>query len=379
MNKFLKFNELFDKAQEYFEKEAYTIASDFINSALLIDIDISTKRLFEAYLLSGDIKIQMEKFEDSITDFCKAIKIDPENPRGYSSRGFSKYLLDQHKYAIEDFHKAIELDPEDSYSWKYRGASKYKLMKYENAIKDFDQAIELDPKDSFSLGTRGLTKYFLNQYKEAIIDLDQATLLNPKGPICWSYKGRTKFFLIHYSEAITDLNIAIKLNPKDSESLQFRGTCKYFLNRYKEAIEDYERVIKFDPDNNIALSSISYIKDFLGNKKRQKKENFDLSLFEFSGGKLWVPGYYDMEFGKFRINATDISLSRTHLESSTILNSLPSVIEEIVDVTASTQFVRLRLGNSFLIACITRRSSYELKLKIGEEVYTQIKSVIVGC
>ena len=85
-----------------------------------------------------------------------------------------------------------------------------------------------------------------------------------------------------------------------------------------------------------------------------------------------------MEFGKFRVNASDISLSRTHEESSTILNSLPSVIEEIVDVTVSTQLVRLRLGDSFLIARITRRSSYELKLKIGEEVYTQIKSVIVG-
>jgi len=66
MNKFLNFNELFDKAEEYFEKGAYTIALDFINSALLIDIDISTKRLFEAYLLSGDIKIQMKKFIDLI-------------------------------------------------------------------------------------------------------------------------------------------------------------------------------------------------------------------------------------------------------------------------------------------------------------------------
>ena len=107
--------------------------------------------------------------------------------------------------------------------------------------------------------------------------------------------------------------------------------------------------------------------------------NFDLSLFEFSGGKLWVPGHYDIQSGKFRINASDISLSRTLVESSTILNSLPSVIEEIVNETASTQLVRLRLGESFLIARITRRSSYELKLKIGEEVYAQIKSVTVGC
>ena len=33
MNKFLKFNELFDKAEEYFEKEAFTIALDFIDTA----------------------------------------------------------------------------------------------------------------------------------------------------------------------------------------------------------------------------------------------------------------------------------------------------------------------------------------------------------
>ena len=63
MNKFLKFNQLFDKAEEYFEKEAYSIALDFINSALLIDIDISTKRLFEAYLLSGDIKYKWKNLK----------------------------------------------------------------------------------------------------------------------------------------------------------------------------------------------------------------------------------------------------------------------------------------------------------------------------
>ena len=130
---------------------------------------------------------------------------------------------------------------------------------------------------------------------------------------------------------------------------------------------------------DIPFLNNQYACSLLEVKKLQYDSNFDLSLFEFSGGKLWVPGYYDMEFGKFRINASDISLGRTLVESSTILNSLPSVIEAIVDETASTQLVRLRLGGSFLIARITRRSSYELKLKIGEEVYTQIKSVIVGC
>lgn len=130
---------------------------------------------------------------------------------------------------------------------------------------------------------------------------------------------------------------------------------------------------------DIPFLNNQYACSLLEVRKLEYDSNFDLSLFEFSGGKLWVPGHYDIQSGKFRINASDISLSRTLVESSTILNSLPSVIEEIVNETASTQLVRLRLGESFLIARITRRSSYELKLKIGEEVYAQIKSVTVGC
>ena len=48
MNKFFQFNELYDKAEKYFEKEAFTVALDFIDSAFLIDIDLPTKRLSEA-------------------------------------------------------------------------------------------------------------------------------------------------------------------------------------------------------------------------------------------------------------------------------------------------------------------------------------------
>ncbi|MAD91727.1 MAG: molybdenum ABC transporter ATP-binding protein [Gammaproteobacteria bacterium] len=114
-------------------------------------------------------------------------------------------------------------------------------------------------------------------------------------------------------------------------------------------------------------------------RKLKYDSNFDLSLFEFSGGELWVPGSYDILTGRFRIRASDVSLSRAPIESSTILNSLPSIIEEIVTETNATHLVRLRLGSSYLIARITRRSLHELRLKAGDKVFAQIKSVTVSC
>jgi len=106
-------------------------------------------------------------------------------------------------------------------------------------------------------------------------------------------------------------------------------------------------------------------------------EEFDLTLFSFSGGELWVAGPHESIHVRLRINASDVSLSRVAAESTTILNILPAVIEATAAETASTQLVRLRLGEEVLVARITRRSLQQLVLNIGDEVFVQIKSVTV--
>jgi len=111
--------------------------------------------------------------------------------------------------------------------------------------------------------------------------------------------------------------------------------------------------------------------------KTRYDEDFDLTLFSFSGGKLWVAGYHESTRARLRINASDVSLSRVAAESTTILNILPAVIEATATETAATQLVRLRLGEEVLVARITRRSLQQLVLNIGDEVFVQIKSVTV--
>lgn len=104
---------------------------------------------------------------------------------------------------------------------------------------------------------------------------------------------------------------------------------------------------------------------------------FDLTLFGFSGGEIWVPGQHHASSTRLRIRASDISLSRTPAESSTILNILPVTIEATEPETTSAELVRLSLGDDCLVARITRRSLQRLELKVGDKVYAQIKSVTV--
>jgi molybdate transport system ATP-binding protein len=106
-------------------------------------------------------------------------------------------------------------------------------------------------------------------------------------------------------------------------------------------------------------------------------EEFDLTLFGFAGGEIWVAGSYELQNVRLRISASDVSLCRVAAESTTILNTLPAVIEATAAENASTMLVRLRLREQALVARITRRSLQRLELCVGDEVFAQIKSVTV--
>ena len=79
MNKFFECNKLVEKANDFYQREAFIIALDYVNSALELDTFISAKRKFEAVVLRGLIKTKLGKYTGSISDFNKAIQLDPND------------------------------------------------------------------------------------------------------------------------------------------------------------------------------------------------------------------------------------------------------------------------------------------------------------
>jgi len=107
--------------------------------------------------------------------------------------------------------------------------------------------------------------------------------------------------------------------------------------------------------------------------------DYDLTQFRFSGGELLVPGHYDADTPnlRLRIAASDVSICLTRPQKTTILNVLPTDVDEIQPIDRSTDLVRLKMGDDFLLAQVTRRSVTNLDLKKGDPVFAQVKSVTV--
>ena len=102
-----------------------------------------------------------------------------------------------------------------------------------------------------------------------------------------------------------------------------------------------------------------------------------LTELRFSGGPLWVPRV-DAPPGtvvRLRVRARDVSLALQPLQGSSILNSFPVVVSELVDDGPAQVMVRLVAGDAVLLTRVTRRSQRLLEIEPGKQLHAQVKSV----
>jgi molybdate transport system ATP-binding protein len=111
-----------------------------------------------------------------------------------------------------------------------------------------------------------------------------------------------------------------------------------------------------------------------------KEAEWGLVRVSFPSGELLVrdPGRSQDETLRLRIQARDVSISLNRPADSSILNCLPATIGKIKPGTdESMVLVTAWVGDTRLLANITRRSLAKLELQAGQDVFLQLKSVAI--
>lgn len=112
----------------------------------------------------------------------------------------------------------------------------------------------------------------------------------------------------------------------------------------------------------------------------ERDEPWSLARVAFDGGSLWTRdrGINVGRKVRLRIPSGGVSLCRKPQEETSILNILEGRVQQIGDDDHPAHaLVRVGIGQSVLLARITRRSVAALKLEPGQVVWAQIKSVAV--
>lgn len=100
---------------------------------------------FAFYQNRANANFVMGEYDTAITDYNRAIELNPKEAAVFFSRGLAHYNKQSYSLAIVDFDKVIELDPKEAMAYFKRGNALEKTGNFERALSDYQKAFELDP------------------------------------------------------------------------------------------------------------------------------------------------------------------------------------------------------------------------------------------
>ncbi len=124
----------------------------------------------QAYLQRGDNYAGRQEYECAISDYDRAIALQPDYAEAYNNRGYAYYWNGQAAKAIMDYDRAIALRPIYPYAYNNRGVAYMASGQVQRAIPDFDRAIELQPDFAQAYTNRGNAYLRLGRLAQARAD-----------------------------------------------------------------------------------------------------------------------------------------------------------------------------------------------------------------
>ena len=97
----------------------------------------------EEFFEQGKKDSSVENADSAISNYSKAIKINPKFVKAYNNRGIAYTWKKQYDLAIADFNKAIELDPKNGKAYNNRAIVYSYQGETDKALQDLHKAQSL--------------------------------------------------------------------------------------------------------------------------------------------------------------------------------------------------------------------------------------------
>ena len=261
---------------------------NFIEAEKYFEKLISVKKTYQLYYIFGNIQKKLKKFENSISSFENAIKLNPNFSEAYNSLGNAKKLLDFGDEAEQCYRKAISLK-EDNIEALFNLANILKeKKKYKDLISTYQELLKLDKENIKTIYNLGSAYLFLGdtskacEYFEKVIDIDHKHL-----PSYRNYISVTKIDKKNnIFKKLTDINLD-ELGVED-KILSFTALSKSYFDQNQISLG-----FNFLNKSNLLKKDKSKF-SIIDEKKKFEKikfffENTDISDLKFEKNLYKIP------------------------------------------------------------------------------------------
>lgn len=124
---------------------AATLSDFSLKEKAYLDVINGDPENAEAYALLGDLYFENRRFEESITQYNKALSLNPQDVDSYNDLGLALHYSGQTDKAIEILKKGTEIGPSYQRIWLSYGFIMTNAGKRTEAEKVLKKVIEMDP------------------------------------------------------------------------------------------------------------------------------------------------------------------------------------------------------------------------------------------
>ena len=96
-----------------------------------------------------------KRYDESLTCYNEALKINPDFAKCLISRGLLLDDMGKKEEALQDYNKALEINPDYAICLHNRGILLKEMGKNEEALQNYNKALEINPDDADCLTNRG--------------------------------------------------------------------------------------------------------------------------------------------------------------------------------------------------------------------------------
>gem|GEM_PF-888537 len=192
----------------------------------------------QEYIDRGDKLLNQGKLEAAISEYTKAININPNKVVSFMHRGVAYARLKQYEKAINDLTWLIKggvadvpmvgLGPDVYYS---RGSIYVDMQQYEKALADFSSGI-------------GVASRLYNKAKQRSAAIDFSPWLKQSLLQCYHARATVYSLIKEYSKALKDYDEALRLFPDEPTLYGDRADIYQKMGKIQEEEEDRQKYEK---------------------------------------------------------------------------------------------------------------------------------------
>ena len=225
-------------------------ANDLVKAErILQQIAKSARNIFEVEHLLGVVKLVQGRFSEAEVHLKAAVALNGSSDEALSNYGYALKSLNRPQEALAYFTRALAVNPRNPLSYHNRGSILAEFSRnYPEAIDQFDKAIALNPNFADAYSSKGSCLEKLKRYEDALVAYDKALLIKPDLEIAWLGRGNVLRNLKRYDEAFATYDKALSVRPGFENAWIGRGDVLADLNRHDEAFAAYDKALSIKPD-----------------------------------------------------------------------------------------------------------------------------------